>query len=285
MGTRPTDDIEPAHLRDATDRTFSIARYEAPPHLSAWLRRFWIPVWDVPEQRSSVQSVLQHPVCIAVTTPAYSRLAGPDRGISRTELRGRSWALGLLFAPAAGVHLAGGPVGALTDGWRDLDDVPIATGLTSQVRDLMTDDPLDEQRHARVRSLWEERLERLGDPDEESLFVNEIVGIIETDRTIRSVAALSRRLDISERSLQRLTVRRLGLSPAWLVRRRRLHEASARLRWGSESLAEIAAELGYADQAHFSRDIRTVTGMTPRQIMRRGRADQQTATERPAARA
>ena len=135
----------------------------------------------------------------------------------------------------------------------------------------MADDPLDEQRHARVRSLWEERLERLGDPDEESLFVNEIVDIIETDRTIRSVAALRRRLDISERSLQRLTVRRLGLNPAWLVRRRRLHEASARLRWGSESLAEIAAELGYADQAHFTRDLRTVTGMTPAQIVRRGR--------------
>ena len=57
--------------------------------------------------------------------------------------------------------------------------------------------------------------------------------------------------------------RRLGLTPKWLVQRRRLQEAAERLRSRTTTLAEVAAALGYADQPHFSRDFARVTGMTP----------------------
>ena len=63
--------------------------------------------------------------------------------------------------------------------------------------------------------------------------------------------------------MQRLTRRRVGLSPKWLIQRRRLQEASVRLRDKPASLADVAADLGYADQPHFTRDFRSVTGMTP----------------------
>lgn len=68
---------------------------------------------------------------------------------------------------------------------------------------------------------------------------------------------------VTERSLQRMTARRLGLTPRWLVQRPRLHEAAARLRRGESDLAGLAAYLGYADQAHLSREFKTVTGSTP----------------------
>ena len=57
--------------------------------------------------------------------------------------------------------------------------------------------------------------------------------------------------------------RRIGLTPKWLIQRRRLQEAAERLRTHGTSLAEVAAALGYADQPHFSRDFSAVTGMTP----------------------
>ena len=44
---------------------------------------------------------------------------------------------------------------------------------------------------------------------------------------------------------------------------RRLHEAAERLRTDDRSMSELAALLGYADQAHFTRDFSRVTGTTP----------------------
>lgn len=69
--------------------------------------------------------------------------------------------------------------------------------------------------------------------------------------------------DPSERALQRLVRRRVGLTPKWLIQRRRLHEVVELVRESSMSHAELAAALGYADQAHLVRDFSRVTGTTP----------------------
>ena len=91
------------------------------------------------------------------------------------------------------------------------------------------------------------------------------------------VSDMAREVGLTERSLQRLVEQRLGLSPKWLVQRRRLHDAVEALKAGSTGLADMAAVLGYTDQAHFTHDFRTVTGMTPGEFLR----DQPGAVTRP----
>jgi transcriptional regulator GlxA family with amidase domain len=62
-----------------------------------------------------------------------------------------------------------------------------------------------------------------------------------------------------------MTHRHVGLSPAAMIRRRRLQEAAQRVRENPEAdLASIAAELGYADHAHLTRDFQAVLGIAPR---------------------
>ena len=100
--------------------------------------------------------------------------------------------------------------------------------------------------------------------DDDGRLINAIVEYVETDSSVVAVAQICERFHLTERSLQRLTRRRLGLTPKWLIQRRRLHEAAERLRDRSGTLASLAAELSYADEAHFVRDFKTVTGMTPR---------------------
>lgn len=283
MAPHASDDIERAHLRDPADRTFAIARRLPPPHLRGWIRRYWIPVWDVPDGEVAEQRVLQYPVCLGVISPAYARFIGPNPGLSTTALAGRSWAFGTMFAPAAGAVLAERPVRDLAGAWCDLEGVSAFAGLTTAVRALMAARPEDPAAHARCAALVEQRMERLGELQAEDLLVNELVDEVEQDPELLTVTQLCAVVGIGERSLQRLTARRLGLTPVWLIRRRRLHEAVAGLR-GPEALSDLAARLGYVDQAHFARDFRASTGLTPGVFARRWRNEPAAPLRTPAAR-
>lgn len=83
------------------------------------------------------------------------------------------------------------------------------------------------------------------------------------EATMRGVAA-----PVSPRSVQRHFTRITGLSPQHVRQISRAREAVARLRTG-EPIAEVAYELGYADQSHLTRDVKRLTGYTPGQSRRR----------------
>ncbi len=93
--------------------------------------------------------------------------------------------------------------------------------------------------------------------------MNSVVEDVETSPELLRVDDLCERFGVGERTLQRLLHKRIGLGPKWLIRRRRLQEAADRLRDSGVELAGVAAELGYADQAHFTRDFRRASGLTP----------------------
>lgn len=80
-----------------------------------------------------------------------------------------------------------------------------------------------------------------------------------------TVATVAEAVDASPRSLHRWFARYVGVSPLRVLRRHRLQDAAAALEAGEPDLASLAAELGWSDQGHFSREFRTVVGLTPSQ--------------------
>jgi len=272
-GNRRIDPTERAHLLDASGYTPPIHRFAPRPALSDVVRRYWMPVWSLPEGQVSVQRVLQYPVCLIVVSGDYALLVGPSTGLSTQELAGSGWALGTMLQPAAGLALVGGSVDQLTDRAVPLSD----EALTGRIRDAIGDDPEDPDRQQTGVAAIEEALGALLPVDDEGLLVNAIVEYVEGDQRVQRVGQVCEKFAITERTLQRLTARRIGLSPKWLIQRRRLHEAAERLSAPGRSserpdLARVAAELGYADQAHFGRDWRAVTGVTPGEFAAEPRA-------------
>lgn len=77
-----------------------------------------------------------------------------------------------------------------------------------------------------------------------------------------TVAAAARSLGVSERSLERLTRATNGQTPGYWRALARVRRAARDLASG-EALAAIAADHGYADQAHFSRDCLRWLGQPP----------------------
>ena len=62
----------------------------------------------------------------------------------------------------------------------------------------------------------------------------------------------------------------MGISPKWLLRRYRLHEVTERLATGTPiDWAALATDLGFADQAHLSRDFADLFGEPPTAYARR----------------
>jgi len=260
------DPTERAHLRDRAGFSPPIFRYAPSPALEPLVRRFWVPVWSLPDGARSVQRVLQYPVCLVVVSHEYARLVGPSSGLSTQELAGTGWAVGTMLQPAAGSLVLGAPVEQLTDRVVPLEDAGGLDGaaLTAAIRAAVAPAPLEEAGHQAAVAAVEAALEPLLPLDEEGGLVNAVVEHVEGDPTVHRVSQVCEAFGLSERTLQRLTQRRIGLSPKWLVQRRRLHEAAERLRGEARpDLAGVAADLGYADQAHFNRDFRTVTGLTP----------------------
>jgi len=82
------------------------------------------------------------------------------------------------------------------------------------------------------------------------------------------VHRVARALGLSERSLHRDLVRWSGLAPKPLARILRMQRCLAALRAGRMPLALLALRLGYADQAHMTRELKALAGVTPRQVLR-----------------
>jgi AraC-like DNA-binding protein len=73
---------------------------------------------------------------------------------------------------------------------------------------------------------------------------------------------------VSSRTVERHFTRITGRSQRQVRQIARAREAVARLRTG-EAIADVAYELGYADQSHLSRDVKRLTGYTPAESQRR----------------
>ena len=92
-------------------------------------------------------------------------------------------------------------------------------------------------------------------------FIDVIATILGDRSLVSQVASVS---GWSARTLQRWFDHYLGLSPAWVLARYRLQDAAGVLAGaGSVDLAELAARLGYYDQAHFTRAFTSAVGMPP----------------------
>jgi transcriptional regulator GlxA family with amidase domain len=100
--------------------------------------------------------------------------------------------------------------------------------------------------------------------------IEQALRAVEDPELVR-VDDLAARVGLGVRALQRLFAGYVGLSPGWVIRRRRLQEVALRA-VGDEPVdwAELAVTLGYYDQAHLVRDFTAAVGEPPARYAGRG---------------
>jgi AraC-like DNA-binding protein len=91
--------------------------------------------------------------------------------------------------------------------------------------------------------------------------------VLSFDQCSRALLPLAASLGVSPYRLSRVFTRSLGVSLTRYRNRVRVGCALDRLEAGERNLALLAADLGFADQAHLTRTVRAHLGTTPRALL------------------
>ncbi|WP_291051669.1 helix-turn-helix domain-containing protein [Herbiconiux sp.] len=272
-----SEPVSLGHLNPGADGV-AFDRFELGSGVGDLVRHVWVVRWSVPEGESRPQRTLSYPAFNAILQPAGgseasgtlggAALAGPDPKLSVVSLRGRSWAVGVLFRPAAGPLLLGGTDPRSLAG----REMPLPGAPESAVEAAMTRLPSgDVARRALVGALRGWLAPIAARVDDRGRLMNEVGRLAETDPEILRAAELADRAGLGVRSLERLVREHVGVSPKWLIECRRLQAASTALYAHPETdLSGLAAALGYADYPHFSRRYARFLGETPDETRRNG---------------
>ncbi|MBM4187488.1 MAG: AraC family transcriptional regulator [Gemmatimonadetes bacterium] len=264
------------------------------PHLRVWIRCYWFLTGDAQSSGDPGDPALPDG-----SPELIFHLADPYRAVGRwgSVVQPRSLLVGQLTGPfvvgptatSDVVAVRFEPHGAaalcqhlamITDRWLDFD-----RGGPPEIGALRAELALAGTRADRVTALEThlDRILRMGRGADSR--VAAAVREIRASHGMVALSALARQLGAGLRTLQRLFPRDVGVSPKSLARITRFQRVFSAWRSDPASLARVAAQCGYFDQAHLVRDFRAFAGAAPAAFL----ANQPeftaffTATPRPAA--
>jgi len=241
------------------DVDFALDRYPPSADLAPLVERHWVVSWELPPGREATVTLLPQPCVNLVLDQGRLAVCGVGRDRFSYVYRGTGRVFGVKFRPGAFLPFLRRPVAEITETVLPAERLwgPAATALAEQLSAAEGVDRLVGSAEAFLRARWP--------PDDPQVeLVGRIVAAMLHDPSISRVDQVTERFGLTARTLQRLFQRYVGVSPKWVLRRYRLHEAAAALaREQDRPWAEVATDLGYFDQSHFIRDFTAAIGLTP----------------------
>jgi AraC-like DNA-binding protein len=245
--------------QDLAETRFELSRHDPSAALRPFVDFHWIVQWDLSGQHPHEQKILPHPNVNLAFEESGSAVFGVDRKLFVRRISGRGKALGVRFRPGGFRPFWNAPVSRLTDRTVPAVEVLGAPAVAANEAIMRAAGNAAMVAHAEefLASVLPDR-----DPVAES--VADLVSLVTSDPSLKRVDQLAEVSGLSVRRLQRLFAEYVGVGPKWVMRRARLHEAAQRADSGDVAdWAELAAELGYSDQAHLTREFTALIGVPP----------------------
>jgi AraC-like DNA-binding protein len=246
------------------------------PELEPYVERYWTVRWDRTGQPPYRAEVLSDPcVNLSVEEGSHPRFGfalpavlvhGVVTRRFTVDLHGTGAVAAAKFRPGgfaafAGVAPPTGSVVALREELA-LDAAAVIRAVLRERDDATRTQALD----ACLRPLASE-------PAPAYLDLLAVLDRMRSNRALIRVDQVAADSAMTVRTLQRLFTTYVGVGAKAVLARFRLQDAVAAMDAGEvEQLAELAVELGWFDQAHFSREFRSVVGVTPSAYLQRTRA-------------
>ncbi|MGH3391347.1 MAG: AraC family transcriptional regulator [Actinomadura sp.] len=250
--------------RAAAAGGFELLRREPAGDISRFVEYYWIVRWDLRGRPSHEQKVLSHPNVHLVFEAPETAVYGVPREVFVRRLEGAGHVFGIRFRPGGFRPLLGSPVADLADRAVPATELfgPAVAESERVVLGTADVDVMTAAAEGFLRGV-------LPEPDPVADQVAAIVARIIGTPSLLRVDGIAAEEGLSVRSLQRLFAEYVGVGPKWVLRRARLHEAATRAEQGAGiDWAALAADLGYADQAHLTRDFTAAVGVPPARYAR-----------------
>ncbi|MCK9793222.1 helix-turn-helix domain-containing protein [Isoptericola sp. 4D.3] len=263
--------VDPAAAR----RGFALVRLEPAPDLADLVERHWVVRWDLPRGAEFTQVVIPHPNANVVAEADGLAVHGVPGGLFSRTLRGSGAVLGTKLRPGALRVLLDDP-SAVRPG------LVLPAGIALAAAGVTTDDVDEAGRRAVAAAragddaaavaavtpvlravAGRRRTRRSADvlPRIARVLGAVVAGELGPDAGVGDLAAVA---GTTTRSLQRLFAGWVGVSPKWVLQRHRVHLAAELVAADpGRPLADVAAAVGYYDQAHLSTDFARALGVSP----------------------
>jgi AraC-like DNA-binding protein len=232
--------------RELAWQRFQSHEFAAPaPDLAPFVAQYWMVEWDYDTPYR--QLIVPYPNVHLTFHEHEAKLNGVSSGYVHQVLDGRKSVFGIAFRPGMFRPFLNRAVATITDRVIPAGDVFPGTPAKYAQPEV----------EAFLRA-------NLPDPDPKGELAARMVERIAAGPEVVRVDALAGEFKTTVRQLQRLFAEHVGVGPKWVIRRYRLHEVTQRMAGGAAiDWAGLAADLGYADQAHFTRDFTRMFGETP----------------------
>jgi AraC-like DNA-binding protein len=223
------------------------------------VRWFWGSEWSFAGDSASEQVVVPFSTCNLIIEPNGASVTGPTTRASRRELRGTGWVMAAMLQPAAAFALVGSPADFCNQAVRvSADDLIAAVAST------IAEEAIFSVRFEKARSVVSTWLHKqIPEIGEAGRSANRLVATVDAREDLNTVGDVASAASLSLRTAQRIAREYVGVSLGGMIRRRRAQVAFQSIREQPERpIAQVAAGVGYSDQAHLAGETRRLLGST-----------------------
>jgi AraC-like DNA-binding protein len=235
------------------------------PAVAPVVDRYWHVRWALPAHESIDQRIVTLPaVTLSIESgdvPAPLMITGAQRSAWERRIGGHGEVFAMRLRPAGLAVLTDLSAASILDATD-----PVTAELDPRLHELMSEIASASGVEGRAAAADRAIAVRLARHPihAEGRLANAILDELTARLRTRAGDGLAVHFGVTERAIQRALHRTIGLGPKRVTRLVRLQEVARVLSSpGAPDLATLAAELGYADQAHLQHDFRDVAGVTP----------------------
>jgi len=228
--------------------------------LQSLIEFFYEISWNMSAGEKQLIESLPAPTVHLIFMNGEAEISGPIMRRFSYLMENKGYLFGAKFWPGSIRTICDTHLSNLTDKRLPAERI-LGNSVFPVAKEFFCSDQADER-----LSIVQNYLLSLYKPNDEKLpIIKKIFEDIDQQKTIFTVAQLAVLQQMTVRSLQRLFKEYIGVSPKWAIQLFRLREAAQQMESQSRiNFSQLALELGYSDQAHFSKHFKRITGKTPK---------------------